>query len=96
MPSPGRPLLARERVRFVGEPVALVVAETWARRAMRPNASSRRLRAAAGGRRHRRGARRGRAGAIWDGAADNIAFFWERGDEAKVENALQHAAHVVG
>ena len=30
MPSPGRPLLARDRVRFVGEPVAMVVAETLA------------------------------------------------------------------
>lgn len=30
MPSPGRRLLARERVRFVGEPVAMIIAETWA------------------------------------------------------------------
>ena len=28
LPSPSRRLLARERVRFVGEPIALVVAET--------------------------------------------------------------------
>src|SRR5512147_1012750 len=30
VPTPGRPLLARDRVRFVGEPVAMVVAETLA------------------------------------------------------------------
>ena len=33
---------------------------------------------------------------IWTGARNGVAFFWERGEEAKVENALQHAEHVVG
>ena len=46
-----REILARERVRYVGESFALVVAETLGRRRMRPRWSSRRRAAA---RRHRR------------------------------------------
>ncbi|HYN40101.1 MAG TPA: xanthine dehydrogenase family protein molybdopterin-binding subunit [Rhodospirillales bacterium] len=91
MPSPGRPLLARDRVRFVGEPVAFVVAESVA--AAQDAAESidvgyEPLPAVAGIEEALQGDSRGW---IWDGAADNIAFFWERGDEAKVDAALRHA-----
>jgi carbon-monoxide dehydrogenase large subunit len=95
MPSPGRPLLARDRVRFVGEPVAMVVAETLAQ-----------ARDAAEGVLVDYAALPAVATVedatsddapvqIWDGAAANVAFFWERGDEAQVEAELRRAAHVV-
>lgn len=91
MPSPGRPLLARERVRFVGEPVAFVVAESLAaaRDAMESIAVAYEpLPAIAGIEQALEGDARGR---IWDGAADNVAFFWERGDESAVDAALRQA-----
>ena len=95
MPRPGRPLLARDRVRFVGEPVAMVVAETRAvaRDALEGvEVSYEPLPAVAGIDDALRGDSGGR---IWDGAIDNIAFFWERGDEAKVDEALHRAAVLV-
>lgn len=91
MPSPGRPLLARDRVRFVGEPIAFVVAETLdlARDAMESiEVDYEPLPAIAGIEEALEGDSRGR---IWDGAPNNIAFFWERGDEAKVDDALRRA-----
>ena len=95
MPSPGRRLLARERVRFVGEPVAMIIAETWAQArdaAERVVVEYTPLPAVA----EIEDAIAVDAPArIWAGADSNLAFFWERGDEAKVENALEHATHVV-
>ena len=85
MPRPGRPLLARDRVRFVGEPVAFVVAETRAvaRDALEVvEVSYEPLPAVADIDEALRGDSGGR---IWDGAIDNIAFFWEHGDETNGE-----------
>src|SRR5262245_46074552 len=77
-PATPRPALARDRVRHVGDPVALVIGETQSQAADAaalvqvdyehlPSvaASSDALRP---------GAR-----AVWDGAPDNVAFVWEAG-----------------
>lgn len=95
MPKPGRVLLARERVRFVGEPVAIVIAEdaASARDALEsieveydPLPALATIEDAIA---------ENPAAAIWGGARDNVAFFWERGDEARVEAAIAGAVRVV-
>jgi aerobic carbon-monoxide dehydrogenase large subunit len=91
MPSPGRPLLAHGRVRFVGEPVAFVVAESLAAAHDAQECIEvgyEPLPAVAGIEEALQGDARIR---IWDGAIDNVAFYWERGDEAKVDAALAGA-----
>ena len=95
VPSPGRPLLARDRVRFVGEPVAMIVAATLAQ--ARDAAESvlvdyAPLPAVAT---VEDATADGAPVRIWDGASGNVAFFWERGDAARVEAELRRAAHVV-
>jgi carbon-monoxide dehydrogenase large subunit len=91
---PGRRLLARDRVRFVGEPVALVVAETLnqAKEALDrievdyaplPVVASLEDAAAAG------------APQVWDEAPGNLALFWQHGDAAACDAAFARAAHVV-
>src|SRR5512144_2003739 len=95
VPSPGRPLLARDRGRFVGEPVAMVVAETLAH--ARDAAESvvidyAPLPAVAA---VEDAIADDAPVQIWDGASGNVAFFWERGDEVRVEAELRRAAHVV-
>ena len=87
------PPLAVDRVRHVGEAVALVVAETAAQaadavEAVRADleplpAAADVVRATASG-----------AAAIWPEAPDNVAFDWTDGDAAAVEAAFRGAAHV--
>ncbi|WP_170337562.1 xanthine dehydrogenase family protein molybdopterin-binding subunit [Ruegeria arenilitoris] len=88
--SPPRHMLARDRVRFVGEPVAMVVAETlaqardaaeliWMDTADRPA----KLDLAPGGE------------PLHPEAPDNRAFDWAVGDEAATQAAFNAAAHVV-
>ena len=87
------PVLATERMRFVGEPLAMVVARTLAQAL---DAAERVLpdfetlptvtdvaQAAAPG-----------APSIWEQAPDNIALDWEDGDAAAVDAAFARAAHV--
>ncbi len=92
--SPARPVLAHDRVRFVGEPVAVVVAETLqqARDAAEavqvdyeelPHVAD------------VRSAVEGGVVALCDGAPDNIAAEARHGDAAKVQAAFAQAAHVV-
>ncbi|PIE09329.1 MAG: xanthine dehydrogenase [Rhodobacterales bacterium] len=87
---PHRPILAKERVRYVGEPIALIVAETLAqaRDAMEmieleiddlPVKMDR----APGG------------PDIHDIAPGNVAFDWGMGDEAATDAALAASVHVV-
>ncbi len=88
--APERPFLARGRVRFVGEPIAVVVAETMAQAKdaaelieldiadLEPWVT-----VAPGGT------------AIHPEAPDNLAFDWGLGDEAATEAALAGSAHVV-
>ncbi|MBS0242807.1 MAG: xanthine dehydrogenase family protein molybdopterin-binding subunit [Proteobacteria bacterium] len=89
-----RPVLVRDTIRMVGEPVAFVVAET-ARQAEAaaelvvietedlPVFVSAAAAMAEG------------APRIWDGAQQNVAFVWKRGDRASTDAAIAGAAHVV-
>ncbi len=88
--APTRPILARDRIRFVGEPVALVVADSLA--AARDAAElivldlaerAPHIAVEPGGE------------AVHDEAPDNIAFEFGKGDEAAVERAFANAANVV-
>ncbi|HXA94401.1 MAG TPA: xanthine dehydrogenase family protein molybdopterin-binding subunit [Candidatus Dormibacteraeota bacterium] len=91
-PTP-RPALARDRARHVGDPVALVVAET-------PQAAAdaaelvavdyEPLPAVTGA----VSATRPGAPAVWDEVADNVAFVWEAGARDAVARAFAGAAHV--
>src|SRR5262245_7147280 len=89
-----RPALARDRVRHVGDPVALVVAQTPAQAAdaaalvaieyePRPAVAA------------TEEATRPGAPAVWNEAPDNIAFVWEAGDRAAVARAFELATHIV-
>ena len=88
-----RPALARGRVRHVGDPVALVVADTLTRAvdaaelvlvdyAPLPAVAATANAARAG------------APAVWDEVADNVAFVAESGQREAVARAFEHAAHV--
>ena len=88
-----RPALARARVRHVGDPVALVVADTRegaVDAADRVGVEYAALPAVAAT------ADAGRAGApaVWDEAPDNIAFVSEAGPRDAVARAFERAAHV--
>jgi len=88
-----RPALARERVRHVGDPVAVVVAET---RAQAEDAAElvavdyEPLPVVAA----TAAAMRPGAPAVWDEAPDNVAFVWEAGRRDAVARAFAGAAHV--
>ncbi|MFO1127200.1 MAG: xanthine dehydrogenase family protein molybdopterin-binding subunit [Rhodospirillales bacterium] len=94
MPRPGRPLLAKARVRFIGEPVAMVVA---AGRAAALDAldriavSYRELPAVVGF----EDAMTDDVSPIWEGAPWNVAFFWQRGDAGTAAEELARASHVI-
>ncbi|MFO7771783.1 MAG: xanthine dehydrogenase family protein molybdopterin-binding subunit [Roseovarius gahaiensis] len=88
--APRRPILAEGRLRFVGEPVAMIVADTLdqARDAAEMIALEYddlpvHMDIAAGGT------------PLHDEAPDNRAFDWALGDEQAVESAIAGAAHVV-
>jgi carbon-monoxide dehydrogenase large subunit len=88
--APERPILARGRVRYVGEAVAVVIAET---RAQAKDAAELisveysdlpvKIGPTVGG------------PAIHPEAPDNLAYDWAEGDEAAVEAALKASARVV-
>ena len=91
---PAQPLLAEDRVRHVGDAVAMAVAETpgAARAALDlvdvvydPHPAAVDLAAAA----------RGEAPPVWDEVPDNICFEWENGDRDATEQAFRDAAHTV-
>ena len=88
--APERPILARGRVRFVGEPVAFIVAETMAQardaaEMVDLEIEDRDVHVAlsSGGE------------ALHDCAPGNIAFDWDLGDEQAVQTAMAAAAHVI-
>ena len=92
--APPRPALAKGRVRHVGDPVAVVVAETpeAARDAAElvmvdyddlPSVTG-----------TAEALEPGRP-LVWDEAPGNLCFDWEQGDEAAVDAALSKAARVV-
>ena len=92
-PKTDRPLLAGDRVRFLGEPVAMVLAESRAagleaaeailvEYAELPVVTDPVAALQQG------------APAVWDDVPDNIGFLWKRGDKDAVEAGLRGAAHV--
>ena len=88
--DPHRPVLAKGKVRHVGEPVALILAETLeqARDAAEmilfdTEDLPAKLDLARGG------------AAVHEDVPDNLAFDWGLGDEAATETAFAEAAHVV-
>ncbi|QFS81821.1 Carbon monoxide dehydrogenase large chain [Roseivivax sp. THAF40] len=88
--APRRPILAEDKVRFVGEPMALIVAETLAQakdaaELIMPDIEDLpvHLDLAPGGE------------ALHDAAPDNQSFDFALGDEAATEAAFEAAAHVV-
>lgn len=90
---PPRPVLARDKVAFVGDPVAFVVAETRGEgrsaaemieidyEELPVNADARAAGAAD-------------APQIWEGCPDNVCFTVEGGDQAATDQAFAGAAHV--
>jgi carbon-monoxide dehydrogenase large subunit len=92
-PKTDRPLLASDRVRFVGEPVALVLAETMgagkdAAEALVVDYSELPLVTDA------ITALEPASPMVWDDVPDNIGFLWKRGDAEATDAALRNAAHV--
>src|SRR4029079_1199973 len=91
-PTP-RPALARGRVRHVGDPVVLVVAETREQgtdAAALEDVEYATVPAVAA----TADARRPGAPAVWDEAPDNIAFVWQAGSRDAVDRPFAAAAHV--
>jgi aerobic carbon-monoxide dehydrogenase large subunit len=94
MAEPARFALARETVRHVGEPVAVVVAATLAQAvdaAERLEVDYAPLPAVTDA----RAAQAEGAPQLHACAGSNVCFRWARGDEATVRAALRSAAHVV-
>src|SRR5262245_9644345 len=88
-----RPALARDRARHVGDPVAMVIAETRgaaADAAALVEIDYEALPAIAA----TAEAARSGAPAVWDEAPDNVAFVWEAGNRDAVARAIEGAAHV--
>ena len=88
--EPMRPMLAKDRVRFVGEAIAVVIADTMAQArdaaeliAFDYEDLPAKMDVAAGGE------------TIHPEAPDNRAFDWGMGDEAATAAAFSEAAHVV-
>ena len=88
--APRRPLLAEGRVRFVGEAVAMVVAET-----LQQARDAAELIEIAHAERPVHMALAPGGAALHDDAPDNRAFDWALGDEEATEAAIAEAAHVV-
>jgi len=91
--APARPALCIDRVRYVGDPVAMVIAQTLAEAkdamelievdyAALPSVTNTGAASAPG------------APPVWDGCPDNISNFTERGNKAATEAAFANAARV--
>jgi carbon-monoxide dehydrogenase large subunit len=85
-----RNMLAKDRVRFVGEPIVAVIAETMAQArdaaeliVLEYDELPAKMDLTAGGE------------TLHESAPDNVAFDWEMGDEAATAAAFEKAAHVV-
>ena len=88
-----RPALALDRVRHVGDPVALVIAETTeqaldAAELVKIDYDALPAVAATAD------ASRPGAAAVWDQVPDNVAFVWEAGNRDAVARGFEGAAHV--
>jgi carbon-monoxide dehydrogenase large subunit len=88
-----RRVLARDKVRHLGEPVAFVVAETRqqaldAAELVMIDGDERDVATDA------RAAKADGAPLVWDEVPNNHAFVWSKGDQAAVDSTLASAAHV--
>jgi carbon-monoxide dehydrogenase large subunit len=90
-PHPG---LARGRVRYVGDPVAIVVAETVAQAKDAAEQIAIDYEPLPAATSYADAARPG-APAVWDECPDNVSHVFEMGDRAATEAAFARAAHVV-
>ncbi len=93
MLRPLRPALTKDRVRYVGQPVAMVVAASVAEAKDAAEAvvvTYKELPANTITAKANKG-----VPAIWDAAPDNESFYVERGDGKAVEAALASAPHVI-
>jgi carbon-monoxide dehydrogenase large subunit len=92
--APQRPALVIDRARYVGDPVAMIIAETLAQAKdaaelvevdyeALPSVTS------------TADAAQSDAPRVWDENPDNISHTYERGDKAKTEAAFARAGHVV-
>jgi carbon-monoxide dehydrogenase large subunit len=88
------PVLATARVRYVGEPLAIVVAATAAQAQDAAEAVTLNIAALPAASEVERAAAPG-GPAIWDEAPGNVCLDWEDGDARAVEAAFARAAHVV-
>jgi len=88
-----RPGLAQGRVRYVGEPVAMVVAETAAQAGDAAAMIDTKIAPLPAVVDVERAIRKG-APCIWPEAPDNIAIRWQSGDPAAVDAAFAGAGHV--
>jgi carbon-monoxide dehydrogenase large subunit len=89
-----RPALASDKVRFVGDPVACVVAQTVAQAKDAAEAVSLDIEPLPAVTSAREAAKPG-APLIWDDVPGNIALDYQHGDAEKVAAAFAKAAHVV-
>ncbi len=93
MAEPAHPPICADRVRHVGDQVAVVIAETYTQAkdaAELIEVDYDELPVVANIQ-----AADGNAGQVWDEAPGNVCFDWEIGDRAAAEAALAGAAHVV-
>jgi carbon-monoxide dehydrogenase large subunit len=88
------PGLAKERVRYVGDPLAMVVAETLAQAKDAAELIDVDYEPLPSVTATEEAARRG-AAAVWDECPDNVSHVFEVGDKAAAEAAFARAAHVV-
>ena len=89
-----RPALAGDKVRFVGDPVACVIAETVAQAKDGAEAVALDIEPLPAVMSARDAAKPG-APQLWDDVPDNIALDYHYGDKDKVAEAFAKAAHVV-
>jgi carbon-monoxide dehydrogenase large subunit len=92
MKEPKHPVLCDDKVRYVGDPIALVVAETLAEAkaaAALINIDFEELPAVAD-----TATAQGFASSVHDNAPDNVCYSWAIGDKASVDAAFASAAHV--
>lgn len=88
------PVLAAERVRYVGEPIALVIAETLPQALDAVDAVEVDYEELPAASTVERALAKG-APALYDAAPGNVALDWEHGDAAAVESAVKAAKHKV-
>ncbi len=92
--APARPALCVDRVRYVGDPVAMVIAETLAQAKDAADAIEVEYESLPSVTATEEATRPG-APPVWDECPDNISNFTERGDAAATEAAFARAAHIV-